>query len=86
MNRREARLKGFFYLRIVPISREANSCSGGLAEKWGLEYHSSQEMRAKNMTSPAKIQYADLADIMKMLNRKTGDPVNEAQSLVRRRA
>ncbi len=86
MNRRAARLKGFFYLRVVPISRQANSSSGGLSEKWGVEYHSSVEMRAKNLVSPAKIQYADLADIVKMLNRKTGgslqDGVNEAQSLI----
>lgn len=90
MNRRVARLMGFFYLRIVPISREANSSSGGLSEKWGVEYHSSPEMRAKNLANPARIQYADLADIVKMLDRKTGgslqDPVNEAQSLVRGRA
>lgn len=87
MNRRVARLKGFFYLRVVPISRQANSSSGGLSEKWAVEYHSSAQMRAQNLASPAKIQYADLADIVKMLNRKTGgslqDPVNEAQSLVR---
>jgi hypothetical protein len=88
MNRRIARLKGFAYLRILPISRVANSSSGGLSEKWGAEYHGSPEMRAKNSTNPARVQYADLADIVKMLDRKTGgslqDPVNEAQSLVRR--
>jgi hypothetical protein len=59
----------------------------GLSEKWSVEYHGSAEMRAKNLASPAKIQYADLADIVKMLNRKTGgllqDPVNDAQSLIR---
>jgi hypothetical protein len=44
-------------------------------------------MREKSRMSPARIQHADLADIVKMLNRKTGgalqDPVNEAQALVR---
>jgi hypothetical protein len=35
MNRRVARLKRFNYVRIVPISRAANSSSGGLSEKWG---------------------------------------------------
>lgn len=39
------------------------------------------------LASPARIQYADLADIVKMLDSKTGgahqDPVNAAQSLVR---
>jgi len=32
MNRRVARLKDFAYLRIVPISRAANSSHGGLSE------------------------------------------------------
>lgn len=86
-NRRVARLKGFHYLRIVPISRAANSSSGGLSEKWAVEYHSTPEMVRRNNESPAFIQYADLADIVKMLNIKTGgalqDPVNEAQALVR---
>lgn len=44
-------------------------------------------MVRRNSESPAFIQYADLADIVKMLNIKTGgslqDPVNEAQALVR---
>jgi len=87
MNRRIARLKGFEYLRIVPISRAANSSSGGLPEKWGVKYHSTPEMIENNRESPAFIQYADLGDIVKMLNIKTGnslqDAVNEAQDLVR---
>lgn len=89
MNRRVARLMGFWYLRVIPISRQANSSSGGLSEKWEVAYHSSDEMRARNLASLAQIQYADLADIVKMLNLKTGgslqDPVNDAQSLVRER-
>ena len=87
LNRRVARLQYFSYLRIVPISREANSSSGGLSEKWAVEYHSSPEMRKANSDSPARIQYADLSGIVKMLNIKTGgnlqDPVNDAQALVR---
>jgi hypothetical protein len=86
MNRRVARLKGFKYLRIVPISREANSSSGGLSEKWGFAYHSTPWMVTSNKTSGTFIQYADLADIVKMLDIKTGgslqDAVNEAQALV----
>jgi hypothetical protein len=43
-------------------------------------------MRAKNQASLALVQYADLADIVKMLDRKGGgslmDEVNEAQKLV----
>ena len=86
MNRRVASLKGFTYLRIVPISRSANSSHGGLSEGWGVEYHSSPEMRKRNRESRAVVQYADLADIVKMLNRGGGgsimDNVNEAQKLV----
>jgi len=87
LNRRVARLKGFTYLRIIPISRGANSSSGGLSEGWSFEYHSSPEMKKRNLESRALVQYADLADLVKMLNLKTGgsimDPVNEAQAWVR---
>lgn len=83
LNRRVARLKEFFYLRIVPISRSANSSSGGLSEKWAFQHHSKPEMLKRNRESLAQIQYADLADIVKMLDIKTGgahqDPVNDAQ-------
>ncbi len=86
MNRRVARLKGFRYLRIVPISREANSSHGGLSEGWGVEYHSSPRMMELNKASQAVVQYADLSDIVKMLNMQGGgslmEKVNEAQKLV----
>jgi hypothetical protein len=85
LNRRVARLKGFQYLRIVPISRSANSSHGALSEDWSVDYHSSSKMKAKNNASLAQVQYADIADIVKMLNRKGGgslmDEVNEAQKL-----
>jgi hypothetical protein len=86
MNRRVARLKGFMYLRIVPISREANSNHGGLSEGWGVEYHSSPRMIELNKASQSVVQYADLSDIVKMLNMQGGgafmENVNEAQKLV----
>lgn len=86
MNRRIARLKGFKYLRIVPISRSANSSSGALSEKWGVEYHSSEYMRKVNKEKGCFIQYADLGDIVKMLGVKIGggvmDIVNDAQELL----
>jgi len=86
MNRRVARLKGFAYLRIVPISRKANSSHGSLSEGWAVQYHSSPEMREKNKLSQAAVQYADLSDIGKMLNMQGGgsfmDNVNEAQKLI----
>lgn len=86
MNRRVARLKGFAYLRLVPISRQANSSHGGLSEGWSVDYHSTPTMMAINKASQAVVQYADLADIVKMLNMEGGgsfmDIVNDAQKLV----
>ncbi len=86
MNRRVARLKGFTYLRIVPISRAANSSHGGLSEGWGVDLHSSPRMMELNRTSQAVVQYADLCDIVKMLNMEGGGSfmqiVNDAQNLV----
>ncbi len=86
MNRRVARLKGFQFLRIVPISRGANSSHGGLSEGWAVEFHSSPKMREFNRASQAVVQYADLADIVKMLGMEGGgsfmDIVNDAQKLV----
>lgn len=86
INRRVARLKRFDYLRVVPISRGANSSSGGLAEKWAVAYHSSPRMMQINAESQEQIQYADISDLVKMLDIKTGgslqDPVNQAQALV----
>jgi hypothetical protein len=86
MNRRVARLKGFAYLRIVPISRAANSSHGSLSEGWAVEYHSSARMMELNRASQAMVQYADLSDLVKMLNLEGGgsfmDNVNEAQKLV----
>jgi hypothetical protein len=87
MNRRVAQLKGFMYLRIIPILRGANSSPWGSSAAWAVEYHSSPEMREKNRVSQASVQYADLADIVLMLSTKGGggsfvDKVNEAQKLV----
>jgi hypothetical protein len=79
-------LKGFGFLRIVPISRAANSSHGGLSEGWAVEYHSSPEMKERNRMSQAAVQYADLSDIVKMMSMEGGgsfmDIVNEAQKLV----
>ncbi len=86
LNRPVARLKGFMYLRIVPISRGANSSHGCLNEGWSVDYHSSPAMREKNRASRAVVQYADLSDIVKMMNIQGGgsfmDNVNDAQKLV----
>ena len=87
LNRREARLKGFDYLRLVPVSRAVNSSHGGLSERWGGEYHSSDRMVKANNQSGAEVQYADLADLIKMMNIQGGgslmeEVINMGQALV----
>jgi hypothetical protein len=86
MNRRIAALKGFDYVRITPISRGGNS-SSGFSEKWGVTLHGSPAQMAAQRIRPPFIQYADLADLMLMLDIKLGggvmDAVNEGQKLVR---
>jgi hypothetical protein len=77
MNRRIARLKGFEYLRVVPISRAANSSSGNITEKYGYDYHSSAYMQKVNKDNKAFIQYCDMADIVKMLDIKTVGKIQE---------
>ena len=86
MNRRVARLKGFQYLRVVPVARAVNSSHGGLSEKWAVDYHSSPRMMEINRASKASVQYADISDIVKMINMEGGGSlmaiVNDAQKLV----
>ncbi|MCE9637128.1 MAG: hypothetical protein K8T90_15595 [Planctomycetes bacterium] len=86
LNRRVARLKGFRYLRLVPISNATNASHGGLSEGWGVELNSSPPVRTINAASKAVVQYADLADIVKMLDMEGGgglmDTVNDAQAWV----
>lgn len=77
MNRRVARLKGFEFLRVIPISRPANSSSGNVTEKYGFAYHSSERMKQLNSQNQPFIQYCDKADIVKMLNINTGGKVQE---------
>lgn len=60
LNRRVARLKGFAFLRIISVSRAANSSSGGWSERWSVRYHSSPQMKQRNHDSRAAVQYADL--------------------------
>jgi hypothetical protein len=88
MNRRTAALKGFGYVRITPVSRDGNS-SSSFSEKWAVELHGSPEQIARRRIRPPYIQYADLTDLMLMLDMKLGggvmDAVNEGQKLVERR-
>ena len=86
MNRRIAALKGFQYVRITPTTRGANS-SSSCSEQWGVELHATPAQITANQRRGAFIQYADLADLMLILDIQIGggvmDVVNEGQKLVR---
>lgn len=85
LNRRIAALKGFDYVRVTPISRGSNS-SSGFSEKWGVGIHRSGKMKRISRNQEPFIQYADLSDLLVMMDIKIGggitDVVNEAQKLV----
>lgn len=87
LNRRIARLKGYNYLRIIPVSRGVNS-SSSYSENWGVDLHRRTEMIEKNNLSEQKIQYADLCDIVKMLNIRPGggfmEEINYFNSLLKK--
>jgi hypothetical protein len=89
LNRRQAALMGFEYVRITPNSRGCNS-SSGFSEQWGIELHATPQQMAANRRHGAALHYADLAALMVLMDLKPGggvmDAVNEAQRLVRRRA
>jgi len=86
MNRRIAALKGFEFVRITPTSRGANS-SSAFTEGWGFELHNDPYQMEANRRRGVFIQYADLTDLMLMLDMKLGggvmDVVNEGQKLIR---
>lgn len=77
MNRRIAALKGFQYVRITPTTRGANS-SSGFSESWGVALWSKPDELASFKRRGVAIQYADLSDLMLMLDMKLGGGIMEA--------
>lgn len=88
INRRTAALQGFQFVRLTPTSRTANS-SSAFSEGWGVALHSVPEQIARTRQRGAFIKYADLTELMLMLDIRLGggvmDAVNEGQKLVRPR-
>lgn len=86
MNRRYAILHGFEYVRVIAISRSANS-SSGYTENWGVNLTNDGILRSRK--GLAAIAYADLTDMMSMLEIPIGgglmDTVREAVELLQRR-
>ncbi|GLS00427.1 hypothetical protein GCM10007859_04330 [Brevundimonas denitrificans] len=89
MNRRLAAAKGFDFVRLTPTSRAANS-SSAFAEGWAIDRHSVDEQIERNRKLGLSVQYADLTDLMLILDIRLGggvmDAVNEGQKLIRPRA
>lgn len=85
LNRRIARIKGFDYVRVSPITRTVNS-SSGFSENWGVALNQALGMTKEEIRRGAYIQFADLSDLMVMMNTNIGggvmDVVNEGQYLV----
>jgi hypothetical protein len=70
LNRRLSRLLGYKYVRLLPISRGANTSSGGGPEKESVK--AQQGAYGPSHRGGQKACYAAPSDILKMLNLKTG--------------
>jgi hypothetical protein len=79
-------LKGFSFVRITPTSRAANS-SSAFSERWGVTLHSEPSQAEANRRRGAFVEYADLTELMLMMDKRLGggvmDAVNQGQKLVR---
>jgi hypothetical protein len=87
MNRVTAVHKGFDFVRLTPVSGVSN-VSSGFSEQWAKALHKPKEP-ATRRAGPPFIQYADLSDLMLMLDMMLGggvmDAVNEGQKLLERK-
>jgi hypothetical protein len=75
-NRRMAVLRGYGYIRLVAVTRRANS-SSAFTEQWGVEL-SSGDGATRRKAQGLRMQYADLSDILAMLDVSLGGGVQEA--------
>jgi hypothetical protein len=86
MNRDTAAHKGFDFVRLTPVSGIAN-VSSAFSEQWGKALHKPKQPVVARRSGPPFIQYADLSDLMLMLDMMLGggvmDAVNEGQKMVR---
>ena len=74
-NRRMAKLRGFGFIRLAPISRSANS-SSAFTEGWGVALNTPDYVARLNARG-LRIQYADLGSLMVMLDINLGGGVQE---------
>jgi hypothetical protein len=85
MNRQTAIYKGFDFVRLTPVSHVAN-VSSAFSEQWAKALHRPKQAVVARRTGPPFIQYADLCDLMLMLDMNLGGgvmhSVNEGQKLL----
>ena len=74
-NRRMAMLRGYGFVRLVPVSRRANS-SSSFTEQWGVEL-AAADLGARRRQRGLRMQYADLSDLLVMLDINLGGGVQE---------
>lgn len=74
-NRRMAALRGYKFIRIVPVSRGTNS-SSSFTEQWGVGL-AVKDLGERREKLGLKMQYADLGDLMVMLDIQLGGGVQE---------
>ena len=74
-NRHMAALRGYGFIRLVPVSRRANS-SSGFSEQWGVKL-AAADLGARRRKRELQMQYADLADLLAMLDMSLGGGVQE---------
>lgn len=74
-NRRMAAHRGYGFIRLVPVSRRANS-SSGFTEQWGVEL-AAKDLGARRQKRGLQMQYADLGDLLAMLDISLGGGVQE---------
>lgn len=74
-NRRMANHRGYGFVRLVPLSRRANS-SSGFSEQWGVAL-AAADLGARKRDRGLRMQYADLSDLLAMLDISLGGGVQE---------
>lgn len=74
-NRKVARVWGYKYLRLLPIDRNINSSSGRGFESLASQYIKKENNRLLNEKIKRNnfVSYADPFDLVKMINKKTGE-------------
>ena len=78
-NRRMAKLRGFGFIRLVPISRRANS-SSAFTEGWGVDLFT-PEYVTQLVRHGRRFQYADLGNLMVMMDISLGGGVQDVMRI-----